>query len=213
MSRKRNWKEASRCDNEVREGSDHEATGRKHVRISCPEASIVVHELEERSPVDIRKVWYSSSELDEVKTSLRKKCHHFRQARRCSDCLTQMYEKACDMADAEIGASKQDNEDISQENFGAQEQTLIQWAERTPRGLEEYSSYLHRIRRTRHVIEMKHAVFLEQARQTLVKSKDQEQLAHLAARASLRARSFAALVGKADEWIVRNENKDRRGED
>lgn len=58
------------------------------------------------------------------------------------------------------------------------------------------------MRRHRHFQDTKHAVFLEQARQNLSQYKDDTQLAKQAEQASLRARSFAFLLGKADQWAA-----------
>lgn len=71
------------------------------------------------------------------------------------------------------------------------------------RGLEGYSSRLHAMRRQRHFQDTKHAVFLEQARQTLSQNKDDTMLAKQAEQASRRARSFAFLLGQAGTFYWR----------
>lgn len=76
-----------------------------------------------------------------------------------------------------------------------------------PRGLERLSSRLHAIRRQRHLQEIKHAVFLEQARQQITKQKNAERLAQHAENASRNARAFATFLGKADAWAVKNDDE------
>lgn len=82
---------------------------------------------------------------------------------------------------------------------------LLRWVEdQGPRGLEGYSSRLHAMRRQRHLQDSKHAVFIEQARQSMCNERDDEQLARQAELASRRARKFAILLGQADAWAARN---------
>jgi hypothetical protein len=90
-------------------------------------------------------------------------------------------------------------------------QGLLRWVEdQGPRGLEGYSSRLHAMRRQRHLQDTKHAVFLEQARQSISNERDHEQLARQAEIASRRARTFASLLGHADAWAARStENQDK----
>jgi hypothetical protein len=84
-------------------------------------------------------------------------------------------------------------------------QGLLRWAEdQGPRGLEGYSSRLHGMRRQQHMQDTKHAVFLEQARQSLSNERDDEELARQAELVSRRARTFAKLLGHADAWAVRS---------
>jgi hypothetical protein len=66
---------------------------------------------------------------------------------------------------------------------------------------------LHAIRRQRHLQEIKHAVFLEQARQQVSKQKNAELLAQHAEYASRNARAFASFLGKADAWAVKNDEE------
>ena len=58
------------------------------------------------------------------------------------------------------------------------------------------------MRRQRHLYEVKHAVFLEQARQQIANRKDAELLAGIAEVASRKARAFAAFLGQADAWAA-----------
>jgi hypothetical protein len=65
------------------------------------------------------------------------------------------------------------------------------------------------MRRQRHLKDTKHAVFLEQVRQSITNERNEEQLARQAELASRRARTFATLLGHADAWAVRSsENQD-----
>ncbi len=73
-----------------------------------------------------------------------------------------------------------------------------------PRGLERLSSRLHAIRRQRHLQEVKHVVFLEQARQNIANQKNSELLARQAEYASRNSRAFANLLGMGDAWAVAN---------
>jgi len=94
------------------------------------------------------------------------------------------------------------------------DQGLVRWLEdEGPRGLEGYSSRLHAIRRQRHLQETKHAVFLEQARQNIRNERDDELLAQHAEMASRRARTFAALMGKADAWAAQHDSDDGENAD
>jgi hypothetical protein len=54
------------------------------------------------------------------------------------------------------------------------------------------------------MMDTKHAVFLEQARQSISNERDEEQLARQAELVSRRARTFAELLGHADAWAVRS---------
>jgi hypothetical protein len=58
------------------------------------------------------------------------------------------------------------------------------------------------MRRQRHLQEIKHAVFLEQARQQVTNQRDSELLGRQAEFASRKARAFAHLLGQADAWAV-----------
>jgi hypothetical protein len=71
-----------------------------------------------------------------------------------------------------------------------------------PRGLERLSSRLHAIRRQRHLQEIKHAVFLEQARQNIANQRNSELLARQAELASRSSRAFANLLGIGDAWAA-----------
>lgn len=83
----------------------------------------------------------------------------------------------------------------------SQELTTL-FADQGPRGLERLSSRLHAMRRQRHLQEIKHAVFLEQARQQIANQRDSELLGRQAEFASRKARAFAHLLGQADAWAV-----------
>lgn len=76
-----------------------------------------------------------------------------------------------------------------------------------PRGLEGYSSRLHAIRKQRHLQDAKHAVFLEQARQVTWNEPDPELLARQCAKASCKARSFAALLGQVDALAAKTDKE------
>uniref|UniRef100_A0A7S2V9U9 Uncharacterized protein n=1 Tax=Entomoneis paludosa TaxID=265537 RepID=A0A7S2V9U9_9STRA len=198
----------------------------KHVRISDPEVVILVQELEGRSKHEAINSWYSSTDFEAVKDSIRTQCRKFRQARRFSDSLSQMYETACNLAEGgereqpsqasfptgnvdtspALTSVSSEGSTLTLERDDADE-AVAQWARQAPRGLEGLSSQLHAWRRVRHHNENKHAVFLEQARQSLLLCRDEERLAYQAARASSRARSFATLVGKADAWAVQHEQE------
>jgi hypothetical protein len=71
-----------------------------------------------------------------------------------------------------------------------------------PRGLERLSSRLHAIRRQQHLQSVKHAVFLEQARQNVTNQSNSEELARHAAYASRKSRAFANLLAMGDAWAV-----------
>jgi len=71
-----------------------------------------------------------------------------------------------------------------------------------PRGLERLSSRLHAIRRATALQEVKHAVFLEQARQTVTNQRNTELLARQAEFAARNSRAFANLLGMGDAWAV-----------
>lgn len=66
---------------------------------------------------------------------------------------------------------------------------------------------MHALRRQRHLQETKQAVLFEQARQRVLPpcERSVELLAHHAATASRRARTFAELLGQADAWVARQE--------
>ena len=94
-------------------------------------------------------------------------------------------------------------------------QGLIRWIQDKdqPRGLEGCSSRQHAIRRQRHLLETKHAVFVEQYRQkNVTKTRDDERLAQTARRSSRKARNFASLLGQADAWVANKANS-KGGED
>jgi hypothetical protein len=60
------------------------------------------------------------------------------------------------------------------------------------------------MRRQRHLQEVKHAVFLEQARQNIANQRNSESLARQAEFASRKARAFANVLGMGDAWAVAN---------
>jgi hypothetical protein len=62
------------------------------------------------------------------------------------------------------------------------------------------------MRRQRHLQEIKHAVFLEQARQQIANQRDSELLGRQAEFASRKARAFAHLLGQADAWAVTHDS-------
>jgi hypothetical protein len=90
-------------------------------------------------------------------------------------------------------------------NLSSQDLTKL-FGDHGSRGLERLSSRLHAIRRQRHLQEMRHAVFLEQARQHIANQRDSELLARQAEFASRKARAFASLLGHADEWAAKHEH-------
>jgi hypothetical protein len=63
------------------------------------------------------------------------------------------------------------------------------------------------MRRSKHLLQQKHAVFMEQARQVMSNERNEELLALQASTASRRARSFATLLGQADAWVVHKEEE------
>jgi hypothetical protein len=77
--------------------------------------------------------------------------------------------------------------------------------------LERLSSRLHALRRQRHLQEIKHAVFLEQARQNISNQKDSELLARQAEFASRKPRAFAYLLGHADACAARDAHLESLG--
>lgn len=88
-------------------------------------------------------------------------------------------------------------------------QGLGRWlSEDGPRGLESYSSRLHAIRRQRHLLATKHAVLIEQARQIIFNGRSDELLALHSLQSSERARCFAALLGRLDEYVAHEPSND-----
>ena len=77
-----------------------------------------------------------------------------------------------------------------------------------PRGLERLSSRLHAIRRQRHLQEVKHAVFIEQARQNVSNQHNSELLAQQAQYATRNSRAFANLLGIGDAWAAAHQDDD-----
>jgi hypothetical protein len=64
---------------------------------------------------------------------------------------------------------------------------------------------MHAFRRQRHLHATKHAVLLEQARQNITSQRNDELLAQSSIKSSLRARSFAALLGRMDEYVAKSD--------
>jgi hypothetical protein len=82
-----------------------------------------------------------------------------------------------------------------------------------PRGLERLSSRLHAIRRQRHLQEVKHAVFIEQARQNVSNQRNSELLAQQAQYATQNSRAFANLLGIGDAWAAAHQDGDDEDDD
>jgi hypothetical protein len=60
------------------------------------------------------------------------------------------------------------------------------------------------MRRQRHLQTTKEAVLVEQARQVMAHERNAELLARHCAFSSQRARSFAAMLGRADEYVAQD---------
>lgn len=75
---------------------------RKRVRISEAAPSVMQSSSlsnDALSDDELARSWWSATDFAEVKESLKQECKLYRQNRRYSDCLTDAYNRACDMAD------------------------------------------------------------------------------------------------------------------
>ena len=75
---------------------------RKRVRISEAAPSVMLLSSlsnDALSEDELARSWWSATDFAEVKESLKQECKLYRQNRQYSDCLTDAYNRACDMAD------------------------------------------------------------------------------------------------------------------
>lgn len=155
---------------------------KKRVRISEETSSDEIQPA--LSDQERENAFWSPGEFARAREDLKRICREHRNERRYSDILTEAYQQASNETSSNLPPPME-----------------------LPRGLEGYASRLHAIRRQGHLRDARHAVLVEQARQTLIQDYQPELLAERSAEASLRARQFAVWLGQADAKEVLREER------
>mmetsp|Transcript_41962 Transcript_41962/g.64611 ORF Transcript_41962/g.64611 Transcript_41962/m.64611 type:complete len:249 (-) Transcript_41962:200-946(-) len=176
---------------------DGKISGKKRVRLL--QTPIVATINDGVSDAERDLTWWRQEDFDETKASVKRMCRGLRRERRFSNSLTDAYEHACGTF---AGSAPQEIAPAHLESLRNSPEFADLFDDHGPRGLERLSSRLHAIRRQRHLQEVKHAVFLEQARQNISNRPDADLLAMHAEYASRKSRAFARLLGRADAWAA-----------